>query len=65
MRKIKETLLYFLFIVNVAIVSLYLTFSFFDVIKISDLNLTILLIYGIFITIVFSELILKHKKNDQ
>lgn len=65
MRKLKETLLYFLFIVNVAIVSLYLAFSFFDVIKISDINLTILLIYGIFITIVFSELVFKHKKNDQ
>jgi hypothetical protein len=65
MRKLKETLLYFLFIVNVAIISLYLAFSFFDVIKISDNNLTILLIYGIFITIVFSELVLKHKKNDQ
>lgn len=65
MRKLKETLLYFLFIVNVAIISLYLAFSFFDVIKISDINLTILLIYGIFITIVFSELVFKHKKNDQ
>lgn len=65
MRKLKETLLYFLFITNVAITSLYLVFSFFEVIKISDLNLTILLIYGIFITIVFSELVFNHKKNNQ
>jgi hypothetical protein len=65
MRKIIEALLYFLFITNVAITSLYLVFSFFDVIEISDLNLTILLIYGIFITIVFSELVFNQKKNNR
>jgi hypothetical protein len=65
MRKLKKTLLYFLFIFNVAIISLYLVFSFFDVIQISDRNLTILLIYGILITIVFSELVFNNKKNDQ
>jgi hypothetical protein len=64
MRKIVETFLYFLFITNVAITSLYLVFSFFDVIQITDMNLTILLIYGIFITIVFSELVFNRKKNN-
>ena len=63
MHKVKEKILYYLFIFNVAITSLYLLFSFIDKIKISDTNLAILLIYGIFTTIVFSEIVLKPKSK--
>lgn len=63
MNKIVEKILYYLFIFNVAITSLYLLFSFLDKIQISDLNTTILLIYNICISIVFSEIVLKPKSK--
>ena len=63
MNKIKEKILYYLFIFNVAITSLYLFFSFLDKIQISDSNFAILLIYGICVSIVFSEIVLKPKSK--
>jgi hypothetical protein len=63
MHKIKEKILYYLFVCNVAITSIYLLFSFFGEIKISDTNFTILLIYAILTTIIFSEIVLKNKSK--
>lgn len=65
MNKIVEKILYYLFVFNVAITSLYLLFSFLDKIKISDINFTILLIYGVCTSIVFSEVVLKPKPKSK
>lgn len=62
MSKIAISILY---VVNVISIVVFLILDIFEIKKMSGLNFSLLITFGIFTTMVFGELVLKNRSNDK